>query len=361
MDQFDYVNATKDKLKDFMVSNFPEVRLNGQMNRNTLISLCASKIKTKFELESYGVLDVSPYFIMPIFVDYESQLKVSDNEESDDGEVNDTSRSVFEKEKSKRVVEFQNSLKETMNFFKKLDFKVIRNNKSVPPEDEENLMSPKRWQSLPLDATSPTKLKKLPKLLQNVISSLSSIGRKLNPMFELSDLRILKSDPGLAAQFVHGDNTSYVDSISGKEKTNAMVVSGIVAFEDNTLLDIAYGKQLTSVLVERGHTIVFKASQAHRGSSNITPNEQYRLHYTLKKHEMKLIDNNLVFVDPCNFCGGYYRSSTIGSHRRSCKANPNSESRRRKLCTYAKHHRENKRKKMSTEPKDTETSGLSST
>ena len=347
---FDFQNATQTQLKDFMELNYPDVKLRNLRDRNSLISLCASRLKSNVELESYGVLDVSPYFIMPIFVDCKGESIVSNDEESgnddsgDGSNSNDKSKAVLEKEKRKRCSEFENKIEKTMSYFKSLEYKVIRNRKNITPEEEEKLEGPKRWQSLPLEI-SPSKVRKLPNLLKRVISSIASLGRKLNPMFELSDLRILKSDPGLVAQFVHGDNTSYWDEGTGKEKTNAMVVSGLVAFEEKTVLDISYGKQLEHVEVNVGQTIVFKASQAHRGSANNSQKDHYRLHYTLKKRATKLIHNNLVFVNQCEFCGAYRRASAADSHKRSCSANPHSEKRRKYLREQARQQRAKKKLK----------------
>ena len=342
---FDFLNAKTKDLKEFMELNYPDVSLKGLGNRNSLISLCASKLKSDVELRSYGVLDVCPYFVMPIFVDYQSDFIVSKDDDSGDDDSgdgsnsNDKSKEILEKERTRRCSEFKKKIEETMRYFKSLEYKVIRNKKNITPEEEEKVEGPKRWQSLPL-YISPSKVKNLPKLLHEVIGSIASLGRKLNPMFELSDVRILKSDPGLVAQFVHGDNTSYWDARTGKEKTNAMVVSGLVAFEEKTVLDISYGKQLTHVEVNVGQTIVFKASQAHRGSANQSNKEHYRLHYTLKKPATELIDNNLVFLHRCKFCDGYHRASSLDSHRRSCSANPNSANRRKYLCQNARKMRE---------------------
>ena len=86
-------------------------------------------------------------------------------------------------------------------------------------------------------------------LLREALRNVAKLATKINPLLEMFEPRILKCDPKYKAQLIHGDNTSYVNETDDKENLNTMVISGLIAFDDNTNIDISTGTHIEKVKV----------------------------------------------------------------------------------------------------------------
>ena len=95
--------------------------------------------------------------------------------------------------------------------------------------------------------------------LFDLIKMIDNCGKSFNPLLSIDEMRILKSDPMLTMQQLHGDNSLVADAMLAYTKY-FKVLSVIVALEDNTTLDIMIEKHLTTVGIPRGSMIIFDSA-----------------------------------------------------------------------------------------------------
>ena len=142
-------------------------------------------------------------------------------------------------------------------------------------------------------------------------------------------MRILKSDPMLTLQQLHGDNLLVVDAkLDHSKHLKALMV--IVALEDNTTPDIMIEKHLTTVGIPKGTMIIFDSAIGHCGSPNDSEFENTRVHCKLKSEDVVMVENTAVEYYPSKFNCGYYGSSRNqhNQHHRNCRLCPNNEHQR---------------------------------
>ena len=143
----------------------------------------------------------------------------------------------------------------------------------------------------------------------------------MNPQFEIFEPRIIKSDPNLPMQMVHGDNT-VIASMQKKSECKlfgGMVVSCIVAIQENTKINIQIGSALKKIHIPKGSMIMFNANSPHAGPANKTDSAHYRLHFSMKKPDVELVEDTITFFQQCEWCKKLYRAgNAISFHRRDC-------------------------------------------
>ena len=143
-------------------------------------------------------------------------------------------------------------------------------------------------------------------------------------------MRILKSDPMLTLQQLHGDNSLVTNAKSDYSKY-LKVLSVIVALDDNTKLDIMVEKHLTTVSIPKGSMIIFDSAIGHCGSPNDSEFENTRIHCKLKSEEVVMAKNRVVEYLACKFNCGYYSSTKKqqSEHHCNCRLRPNYDHRRK--------------------------------
>ena len=142
-------------------------------------------------------------------------------------------------------------------------------------------------------------------------------------------MKVLKSDPGLTMQHLHGDNPLVGDEYS-PHNNHLKMLSVIVALEDNTTLDIMIEKTLSTVSIPKGSMIIFDSAIGHSGSPNPSNMNIARIHCKMKSDNVIVERNTVVPYYYCQFNCGDYRDSEkkIKEHHRNCRLNPKYEHRR---------------------------------
>lgn len=292
---------SRTKLINYIKKNYPDIDVKHGRPSDDLIAEVARKEYSERSLGSIGVLETVPYVICPAF----NLTNSSD----------------------------RNSLKKFKQFIDGLTFEPIGNesfsegNPTIP--DEEN--KPKRYQSL--ETLRQPKTKKDNQFLFDLIKTIDKVGKSLNPLLCIDEMRILRSDSMLPRQKLHGDNPLIVDAKSDYAKF-LKVITLIVALEDNTTLDIMINDDLTTVGIPRGSMILFNSAIGHCGSANTSSNTNTRVHCKLKSQEIIVQNNTVVEYEECKYkCGKYFSDKTKrADHHRNCRLSPNYE-RRRKIVT----------------------------
>lgn len=160
-----------------------------------------------------------------------------------------------------------------------------------------------------------------PKILKEIIEKSERTARQMNPQFEIFEQRVIKSDPNLPMQMIHGDNTliNSIEEASDAKIFGGMVVSCIVAIQDNTKLNIQIGLAIKKVHIPKGSMIMFNAKSPHAGQAKKTNHVHYRLHFSMKKPNVKLVDNTITFFQQCEWCRKLYQvGSAVSFHRKDC-------------------------------------------
>ena len=101
----------------------------------------------------------------------------------------------------------------------------------------EEASKPKRYQSI--ETMRLPRTKRDNPFLFDLIKTIDKCGKSFNPLLCIDEMRILKSDPMLTLQQLHGDNSLVADAESDYRKY-WKVLSVIVALEDNTTLDTSF-------------------------------------------------------------------------------------------------------------------------
>jgi len=289
---------SRTKLIKYVKTKYPDIDAKHGRPSDDLISDVAKREYSERSLGTVGVLETTPYVICPVF-----HLKNLSDQKS------------FDKFKQ---------------FINELSFEPIGNESFSErninnPEDESD---PKRYQSN--ETLMLPKLKKDNPFLFQLVKTIAKTGKSFNPLLCIDEMRILKSDPMLPIQKLHGDNSLVVDAKSEYSKF-LKVLTVIVALDDNTTLDIMIDKHLTNVPIPKGSMIIFDSAIGHCGSANTSSIENIRVHCKLKSRDIILAKNTVVEYEPCMYeCGQYFSCrAKRKEHHRNCSKGPNYEHRRK--------------------------------
>lgn len=295
----------KKELLKYAESQWPnEMFWKKKLTKQQLLYSVASRTYPEATLNNVALIEDKPYVITHLFGPGHNGSDSSDEEdarrEDDENVLNEYAHKMMEFEK----------------WIVKQQMTVIFNR--VSAEEEEKNGYPNRYMTVKQIRTRGAAT---PIILKEIIEKAERTARQMNPQFEIFEPRIIKSDPNLPTQMIHGDNTliDTIEDASDAKIFGGMVVSCIVAIQDNTKLNIQIGSAIKKVHIPKGCMIMFNAKTPHAGQANKTNDVHYRLHFSMKKPNVKLVDNTITFFQQCEWCRKLYRvGSAITFHRKDC-------------------------------------------
>ena len=275
-----------------------------QMTKKQLLYCVASRTYPEATLNNVALIEDKPYVITHLFGPGQD---CSDSSDEEDSRRNDDTN---------LLTEYAQKMEEFERWIVKQKMTVIFNTLSA--EEERKRGFPNRHM---MAKDIKTRGAETPKVLKEIIEKAERTAKQMNPHFEIFEPRIIKSDPHLPMQMVHGDNTviDSKDETSEPKLFGGMVVSCIVGIYDNTKLNIQIGSALKKVHIPKGSMIMFNAKTPHAGPANKTDHVHYRLHFSMKKPDVKLVEDTITFFQQCEWCRKLYRAgNAISFHRRDC-------------------------------------------
>lgn len=310
---------------------------NSKHSRNQILFRILTRLHLPEVINSYGILEYHTYYMGDLFA-------TPDNLDFDPN----VDQRRFSTNEIKQIHKLR--MKEFEDWVVKQEFTVIFNQKS--PEEEMEKGPPNRYMTV---KNINSRNADTPKILKNILSKCEKLARSINPLFEIFEPRILKSDPGLPMQMLHGDNTVVEGEHAGDIKGfHAMAVSGIVALYNDTSIDIQLGTKLQNIPIQVGNCILFKSKTPHCGAANESESQtNYRLHFSMKKPLTKLVDNTVTFFEQCQWCKMLFRvGDAMRFHKKDCSKRSDSYSLRRKesrRMASRRYYEKNKKMKISAD------------
>ena len=253
---------TRTKLLKYIKDNHPEINVKHGRPTDELIADVAREEFSEHSLKSVGLLETCPYVICPAF-----NLKTPSDQKAYDS--------------------FQ-------DFAEELHFTPIGNDSFSDDDDVSNAddeSGPKRYQSM--ETLIPPRLRRNNPFLFDLVKTIERCGKSFNPLLCIHEMRVLKSDPKLTMQQLHGDNPLVCDTKTSYEK-HLKILSVIVALEDNTKLDIMVETYLTTIGIPKGSMIIFDSAVGHSGSPNKSELENTRIHCKLKSDNVIIEEDRVV-------------------------------------------------------------------
>ena len=288
---------SRTKLLKYIKHKHPEISVKHGRPTDDLIADVAREEYSERSLKSVGLLETFPNVICPAF----NLRKPSD----------------------------QKAYNNFRKFADNLYFTTIGNDSFTEHNDAgaDDTSKPQRYQSI--ETMRLPRTKRDNPFLFDLIKTIDKCGKSFNPLLSIDEMRILKSDPMLKLQHLHGDNSLVADAKSDYRKY-LKVLSVIVALEDNTTLDIMIEKHLTTVGIPKGSMIIFDSAIGHSGSPNDSKFENTRVHCNLKSEDVDIVKNTVVEYYPCKFKCGYYSPSRNQQrgHHCNCRLGPKYKHRR---------------------------------
>ena len=165
---------SRTKLLSYIKKNYSEIDVKHGRPTDELIADVVRKEYSERSLNSVGLLETCPYVICPAF----NLTKSSDRKSYDDFKI----------------------------YIETLHFTPIGNDSFTKHKnvDADDANKPKRYMSI--ETLRAPKQKKYNPFLHDLMKTIDKCGKSFNPLLCIDEMRILKSDPMLTLQHLHGDN-----------------------------------------------------------------------------------------------------------------------------------------------------------